>query len=61
MSGESFSSRLRDVRGGVTPRTGFLGAIRTEWSFICGFSLDKTLLGRARIWSSPLFLGRAPH
>ena len=30
MSEESFSSGLRDVRGGVTPRTGFLGIIGIE-------------------------------
>ena len=30
MDGESFSSGLRDVRGGVTPRTGFLAVIGIE-------------------------------
>ena len=30
MVGESSSSRLRSVRGGVTPRTSFLGAIGTN-------------------------------
>lgn len=30
MAGASSSSELRDVRGGVTPRTGFLGAIGVE-------------------------------
>ena len=30
MVGASSSSRLRNVRGGVTPRTGFFAAIGTE-------------------------------
>ena len=30
VAGESSSSGIRDVRGGVTPRTGFLGVIGTE-------------------------------
>ena len=30
MVGESSSSGLRNVRGGVTPQTGFLGAIGTN-------------------------------
>ena len=30
MAGESSSSGLRDVRGGVTPRTGFLG-VYWDW------------------------------
>ena len=47
MSGESVSSGLRDVRGGVTPRTGFLGVIGIEQRFVRGFSSDRTLLGRA--------------
>ena len=47
MSGESFSFGLRGVRGGVTPRTNFLGFIGIEQRFIRGFSLDRTLLGRA--------------
>ena len=47
MSGESFSSGLRGVRGGVTPRKGFLGIIRIEQRFIRGFPSDRTLLGRA--------------
>ena len=59
--GRSSWSGLDNVRGGFTPRTGFPDVIGTEWGFICGFSLDETLLGRARTWSSPLFLGRAPH
>ena len=37
MSGESFSSGLGGVRGGVTPRTGFLGVIGIEQRFIHGF------------------------
>ena len=44
MSGESVSSGLRDVRGGVTPWTGFLGVIGIEQRFIRGFSSDRTLL-----------------
>ena len=47
MGGESSSSELRDVRGGVTPRTGFLGVIGIEQRFIRGFSSDRTLLGWA--------------
>ena len=47
MSGESFSSRLRGVRGGVTLRTGFLGVIGIEQRFIRGFSSERMLLGRA--------------
>ena len=30
LAGESSSSGLRDVRGGVTPQTGFLGVIGIE-------------------------------
>ena len=45
--GQVFSSGLRNVRGGVTPRIGFFGAIGTEYCFICDFSSDRTLLGRA--------------
>ena len=47
MSGESFSSGLRGVRGGVTPRTGFLGVIGIEQRFIRGFSSERMLIGRA--------------
>ena len=47
MSEESFLSGFRDVRGGVTPRIGFLGVIGIEQRFVRGFSSDRTLLGRA--------------
>ena len=47
MGGESSSSELRDVRGGVTPQTGFLGVIGIGQHFIRGFSSDRTLLGWA--------------
>ena len=48
MSGESFSSGLRGVRGGVAPRKGFLGIIEIKQHFIRGFfSSDRTLLGQA--------------
>ena len=38
VSGESVSFGLRDVRGGVTPRKGFLGVIGIEQRLIRGFS-----------------------
>ena len=47
MVGVSSSPGPRNVRGGVTPRTGFLGVIGTEQCFICDFSSDRSLLGRA--------------
>ena len=55
---ESSSSGLRNVRGGVTPRTGFLGAIGTNAlsvvSLRTGRSSDGPEFGLAHyFWAGP--------
>ena len=60
MVGENSLSGLRNVRGGVTPRTGFLGAIGTNAlsvvSLRTGRSSDGPEFGLAHY-----FLGWAPQ
>ena len=58
MVGESSSSGLRSVRGGVTPRTGFLGAIGTNALYVVslrtGRSSDGPEFGLAYyFWAGP--------
>ena len=58
MVGESSLSGLRNVRGGVTPRTGFLGAIGTNAlsvvSLRTGRSSDGPEFGLAHyFWAGP--------
>ena len=58
MVGESSSSELRSVRGGVTPRTGFLGAIGTNALYVVslrtGRSSDGPEFGLAHyFWARP--------
>ena len=58
MVGESSSSGLRNVRGGVTPRTGFLGTIGTNAlsvvSLRTGRSSEGPEIGLAHyFWAGP--------